>query len=164
MSTFLDLVDPDSEAVVSPPSTASEASVVPAAVNTGQLTREEQVDSYLREIENNILQKGLEQIEAGFSWPEIAEELDPKDESAIPADWVQKHGMKKAKELYRIARASTMSSKDAPVGLKQNVQVVTGIIKARAHEKTGPKILNMNLVEMPLIQINFPETEVKERK
>jgi hypothetical protein len=42
--------------------------------------------------------------------------------------------------------------------------VVTGIIKARAHEKTGPKILNMNLVEMPLIQINFPETEVKDRK
>ncbi len=42
--------------------------------------------------------------------------------------------------------------------------MATGIIKARAHEKSGPKILNMNLVEMPLVQINFPETEVKDRK
>lgn len=161
MSTLLDLLEEDSATAVSPPLPVVEASVVPAAVNTGQLTREEQIDSALRELENSILQKSLEQIEAGISWPKVAPELG--EEEDVPEEFKKRYG-DKALENYRVARANLMSAKNAPVGLKQNVAVATGIIKARAHEKSGPKILNMNLVEMPLVQINFPETEVKDRK
>ncbi len=59
MSTLLDLLeDSDSMTAVSPPPAVVEASVVPAVVNTGQLlTREEEIDSHLRELENSILMK-----------------------------------------------------------------------------------------------------------
>jgi hypothetical protein len=141
------------------------ASVVPSSGESGQaLTREELINEQLRELENELLAQSLEQIRDAQAWPEVAVELDPKDENEIPKDWVEKHGKKKAKEKFRVARASMMSQKDAPVGLKQNIQLATGIIKARAHEKTGPKILNINLVEMPHVTVQFPETEVKDRK
>lgn len=161
-----DLLEEDSAAGLSPPLPVAEASVVPAAVPTGQLqpTREELVNEQLRELENELLTQSLEQIRDAQAWPEVAKELDPKDESEIPEEWVRQHGKKKAKEKFRVARASLLSQKDAPVGLKQSVQVATGIIKARAHEKTGPKILNLQLVEMPQVIVQYPETEVKDRK
>lgn len=164
MTTFLDFIENEDSAAVSPPSVA-EASVVPAVETTGQLsTREEEINSQLRELENELLAQSLGQVRDGLAWPEVAKELDPKDETEIPEEWVQQLGKKKAREKFRVARANILPAKDAPMGLKQSVQLATGIIKARAHEKTGPKILNINLVEMPQMVVQYPETEVKDRK
>jgi hypothetical protein len=177
---ILDFLEEDSEdsAVVVPPSdvevvatplSAASKSVVPTPQSTGQLipapkstlTQEEQVQSALRELENEILQESLEHISHAQAWAEIAKELDPKDEAEIPEEWIAKYGEKVAKKRYRIARAATMKSADAPVALKENARVAIGILKARAHEKTGPRILNLSLVEMPNAIIQFPEQEVK---
>jgi len=167
MPSFLEFIEDSDSAAGSPPPVKGD--VAPVVQVTGHLlkpsevplTREEIINGQLRELENEILVQNLEQIQHAQSWPEVAKELDPKDEADIPEEWVKTHGKKKAKEKFRVARAAMMSQKEAPVGLKQAVQVATGIIKARSHEKTGPRILNLNLVEMPQVVIQYPETEVK---
>jgi hypothetical protein len=166
---FIEDSDSATAAAVPPSAAVVKGSVVPAVQATGHLvkpseaplTKEEIINGQLRELENEILVQNLEQIQHAQAWPEVAPELDPKDDSLIPEDWVKKHGPKKAKEKYRVARAALLPNKEAPVGLSQAVKVATGIIKARANEKSGPKILNLNLVEMPQVIIQYPETEVK---
>lgn len=152
--SFIDELE-DAPLVVPP----SDVEVVPAT--KAHLTHEEEVESNLRDMENTLLEQALTQIGASQKWPEIAKELDPKDEADIPEEWIAEFGKKKAKEMYRVARAAMMPNADAPIGLKQQVLLATGIIKARSGEKRGPKILNMTLVEMPNVQVVFPEKEVK---
>lgn len=172
--SFLDILEegsvvvpPNDVEVVYPPSSTSE-SVAPAQQITGprkgQLTKEEEIESNLREMENDLLAEAMKMIQASQQWPKIAKELDPKNPDDIPKEWVEKFGEQGAKEVYRVARAAMMNNADAPTGLKQQVLLATGIMKARAGEKRGPKILNLSLVEMPNVTVNFPETEVKDSK
>lgn len=170
MPSFLEFIDSDSATAAvgpSPPTTAVvKGDVAPVVQATGhlvskELTREEIINGQLRDLENEILVQSLEQIQHAQSWPEVAKELDPKDEADIPEDMVKKHGKEKAKKVFRVARAAMLPNKEAPVGLTLAAKVATGIIKARSNEKTGPKILNLNLVEMPQVVIQYPETEVK---
>lgn len=160
---ILDFLEEDSAASTSPPPLVEVlTSVVPAPQVTGQLlTREEQVDSHLRELENNLLENALTQLNAAQKWAEVLVELDPEDVKQIPQKWIDELGEEKAREQYRIARAASMPSAKAPAQVKENAKLAVGILKARAHEKTGPRILNLNLVEMPNVVLKFPEQEVK---
>ena len=57
-----------------------------------------------------------------------------------------------------------MSVKDAPVAIATATKVLTGIVRARATEKAGPKQLNLNMVSItaPLKQLEVIDIEGEE--
>lgn len=114
-----------------------------------QLTvRERQLD-YLRETEDQVYLEALEVVQGSMGMLEI----NPEDAKAIPECWkamVLSGEMTQHEALKRTRAASyaLMPGKDAPVGLKIAQDITTGIAKARAVEKGGPRSLNILMVKM----------------
>jgi hypothetical protein len=67
-----------------------------------------------------------------------------------------------AEKAYRLAAAGWMSAGDAPVGIKNAMNIAIGIMKANATEKGGTKVLNVGkvLIDSSLVP-NFEEREVE---
>jgi hypothetical protein len=97
--------------------------------------------SRLQEIQDQLLQQSLEVVQDAVKFSEIDE-----DAQAPPDAWVEELGMDRAMARLRMARAAWRNARDAPVGIKVAASVAVGIMKARATEKTAPKVLNVALV------------------
>lgn len=113
----------------------------------------------IRAVEEELLQETNTVVSAALDFAKI----DPESDSP-PSEWVERHGLEKATERFRTAKYALMSAKDAPVGLKIATQVHGGIIKARATEKSGTRIMNVTLVEMPVSTAAYPRKEIVEKK
>jgi hypothetical protein len=114
-----------------------------------------QIDK-VKKIEDGLLLKSMEVVDGVLDFYSI----DPEED--MPEWFEKKHG-KDAKRKWRLAVAGNKSAKEAPVAVKVSTQVAMGIVRARATEKSGPKILNIEKVQMvttPLM--NYPEQEVDE--
>jgi hypothetical protein len=108
-------------------------------------------------MEEELYQKALSISADAMCWAD----LDPAEKEP-PPEWIHELGPEAAARRFRVARAAWMSSRDAPIGLKLAHNAVVGIMKARAVEKQGPKILNATLVQMVGPLPEFPERLVKE--
>lgn len=89
-------------------------------------------------------------------------DIDPKDELP-PQEWMLQMGSEEAWKMFRIARASWINAKDAPVGLKISAQIVTGAMKAMAAENKNMRALNIQVVQIiapGTPEPSFPELEV----
>lgn len=108
----------------------------------------------LQEIQDSLLERSLGVVQDAMTFAEVKE-----DSEAPPPEWIDELGYERAWSRWRMAKAAWRNGRDAPVGLKVAAQVATGILKAKAQEKSGPKTLNVALVNWagPLPQ--FPEQD-----
>lgn len=113
----------------------------------------------LRSIEDELNLDAVDKLRGASFFSKI----DP-EETTPPRDWVKEIGKKAAEERLRLAKMALMPKKDVPYGLMLAESTHAGIVKARAIEKTGPRTLNMMLVQMPAAAVDYPRLEVEERK
>jgi hypothetical protein len=111
----------------------------------------------LRLLEDELYTGSLAVVGGTFDFAE----LDEKDLDKMPEGWIDSYGEKEAKKRHRIAKAGWMPNKEAPVALTLATKVLTGIVRARATEKAGPKQLNINMVSMtaPLEELEVLDVE-----
>ncbi len=133
--------------VIAPIVTSSSAALSPGSP-------EELAQQGLAAIEDSLFEQATEVISDALRFPEL-------DEGGMPPEWLERYGAKRAEKMARTAQMASMPSKDAPVGLQIAQKTHASIAKARAQAGTGPKTLNMTLVQMPGANVVFPEKELK---
>jgi len=78
-------------------------------------------------------------------------DLDPADPESVEA-FKHKHG----NEVYRLAMSAWLPNKDAPIGLKLNMDLATSLIKAAASKAPDQRPLNI------LVMINAGPVQLEE--
>ena len=122
-------------------------------------SRSEENGAELRSIEHELLVSGMGVVGGGIDFVH----LDPENPTVMPEGWEEEFGFEGARLRLRAAQAGLMSAKEAPVGMKMAMQVVTGIVKARAVEKTGARSLNVAVVKLTIRSpLPYEEVEVDE--
>lgn len=120
------------------------------------LSRQHHLDA----IDDELFEKHAEIVSAMAEWANI----DPASDE-VPPEWVAKMGLEKATKVWRIARASWESNKNAPVGLANSVKTHAGLSAARAkRQSTVPRNLNMQAVFITLPAGTFERIEPIEIK
>lgn len=95
----------------------------------------------LEEVENGIYVQNLDIVEGMTHCFEVTpEDTEP------PTEWVEKLGLERATVRFRIAKASWLAPKDAPVALTAANKIVTSLAKARATRDAGRQGLQLNVV------------------
>ena len=133
------------------------ASVVADALATvpqkKSVTRAREREERLKHIEDELLERNMNIVRDVAAFREI----DPTSDEP-PEAWVLEHGREEAIKRHRVARAAWMSQTEAPIAIRIAKDIAIGITKARAAEKTGPRQLNVQVVQMPsTINVNFGE-------
>lgn len=109
-------------------------------------------------IEEQIFDQSCQVVSAAMAFAD----LEP---SAIapPTEWIEIYGEQEAWRRFRIAMASWMSKKDAPMGISVAMQIHTGITTARARRgETGGRVLNVGVINITLPQRQYEEQEIIE--
>lgn len=139
----------------SPPETV--AVVVPAPAGLSSRKSEaELAQEGLKAIEDSLYEQSAEVISDALRFAEL-------DEGQPPPEWVEKFGAQRTEKMARTAQMASLPSKEAPVGLQIAQKTHAAISKARAAAGTGPKVLNMTLVQMPGANVVFPEKELPKK-
>lgn len=89
----------------------------------------------------SIVQPYMKFAELGFD--EVSGEVD-----SIPFEWEGLPEEEKRKKI-RLAKAGWMNSSDTPHAVKMAHATILGIIKAKATEQTGTKVLNIESITFP---------------
>lgn len=110
----------------------------------------------IRAIESALHETAASILAASMRAPEIK-----PDAEEPPPEWLAVMKPADADKAFRIAKAAWMSQKDAPVFLKTAQQFLSGSMKVRANENTGPKVLNATLVTVTAPPPVFPERVVR---
>ena len=143
------VVSSNSHAETVHPTVASSPTQV---VSKKKLSVEQQREQTLRSLEADLFLESMQIVADSFKFREI----EPNQKEP-PEEWVQELGYKKAKERLHSAQAGWMSKKDSPVAVQVAQAVVIGISRSRATEKSGPKTLNVQVVQMSAPLPQFPE-------
>lgn len=110
------------------------------------LARDEQKFEEMRRIEDELMQENLQIIRDVAK----ARDIDSDHKGlGVPEEWLQS-GMtrEQAAKTLRVAKASWLCAKEAPVFIATSKSIVLGIVKARAAEKAAPRSLNLTVVNM----------------
>ncbi len=110
-----------------------------------------------RELENELMKQGTEILADSLAWPEIG-----PDTTEPPAEWVTALGRKRAEQKLRVALASWMPTKEAPVGLKMAQATVLGIARLRAGDRETNQKLNVQIVQV-VESKSYEEMEVESK-
>jgi hypothetical protein len=111
--------------------------------------REELPKDLIRAAEDRVLKQSLDVLEGVISFAELGfDEKGQVDENQIPFAWHELSDAEKAKKI-RLARFGMMSTADIPHGAKLAHAAAIGIIKSRAQEKSGTRILNLEVSTFP---------------
>lgn len=103
----------------------------------------------LRVAEEKLFADSLAVIEPVMRFAELGfDEQGEVDMDAIPFDWECLPVQEKMKKI-RLAKAGWMPSGDIPHAIKIAHATIIGIIKARAQENSGTKILNIEAATFP---------------
>lgn len=98
----------------------------------------EKVEKRLERLVDQVFEENLDIVRGMAVAAEYDDDIDPAQISEEEAKrW---GGAQKARRAKRIARDSRMSTKDAPVYLKNAAAVVGAIYRAKAGEKGGPGV------------------------
>lgn len=117
----------------------------------------------LREIADGLFEANLRIMGDAASFRDI----DPT-RAEPPEEWVRELGLPEAAKRHRIAMASWMPSKDAPVGLANARAIVVGMMKSKAMENASPRTINVVAVQMTEPQLRralgdeFPVLDVED--
>lgn len=76
-----------------------------------------------------------------------AREIDPAADT-YPLEWLDEMSEVEAQRTFRLAQAAWCPPKTAPVLFKLSAQVATGILKAKAAERSEPRALNLQIIQM----------------
>lgn len=90
-------------------------------------------------------------------------EID-QDCTKPPDEWVQKLGARRAEQRLRIARASWMSPKEAPVGIMVAKAFAGMAIRAQAIQASGTPTLNVAVLQMSAPMPEFARKVLEEPK
>jgi hypothetical protein len=101
--------------------------------------------SRIRKLEDRVLEQAMVNLDGVQRFSEITGLEEEPSEA-----WVAEVGLEQARHRLRCAKYGLMSAKEAPVGIKVDMAVMSGIMKVRAAEKTGPRVMNAVLVQMPV--------------
>jgi len=111
--------------------------------------RDELPTDLLRAAEDRVLKQSLAVLEGIVDFAELGfDEKGQVDENQIPFAWHQLSDHEKARKI-RLARFGMMPSADIPHGAKVAHAAAIGIIKARATEKSGTRVLNLEVSSFP---------------
>lgn len=113
--------------------------------------RAETHQANFRKIEDELFQDAAAVIRGGLRAIDL--ETEAEGPLRIPPEWIQQFGDKEAKRMFRAAKYALNNAREAPVLLKIASDTFSGIAKARATEKSGPKTLNMVVAEMPSVDL-----------
>jgi hypothetical protein len=103
----------------------------------------------LRAAEDKLFSDCLEIVETSLDFAELGfDENGQVDESSIPDEWKRMTTREKEKRL-RLAKANWMPSAEVPHGIKMAHATMMGIIKARAQQESGTKVLHIENASFP---------------
>jgi hypothetical protein len=103
----------------------------------------------LRASEDKLLAQSIEIIESSLDFAALG--FDSKgelDEGQLPAEWLFLSPEAKARKI-RLAKYACLPSADVPYGVKLAHATMIGIMKARATENSGTKVLNLEVSTFP---------------
>ncbi len=122
----------------------------PATLELRSATEEQRAaQGRLRTLRDSIYEGSMKLVHDVLHMREIEVDKDGKFPDDPPEAWVEECGEKEAQNRYRIAKASWLNSRAAPVGLTIAQKVVAGISKAEATENSPVPTLNAMLVFAP---------------
>ena len=151
-----ELDSPDNEPVKVEvvPAKASETAVKPRR----PLSTEERMAERLHDVESEIFLASMTTVRDGLRFRDI-------DPSAVspPRAWIDEIGEEEAWRRFRMAIAAWQPGKNAPAGLSMAKDIMVGIAKARASEKSSDRPLNVAVqVAVPMSVYKYPTREVEE--
>lgn len=111
---------------------------------------------HLQQLQDQLLQRSLQVLDASVRFAEVE-----ADTTEPPAAWVDELGEVGAQLRLRVARASWMSVKESPVGIKVAANLAVGILRAKAVENAAPRILHLEVVQMTAPMPQFVEQEIE---
>jgi hypothetical protein len=89
-------------------------------------------------------------------------DIEP-DQETPPQEWVDELGIVAARRRLRVARASLMSLKDAPIGLSAAKSIVSSLAKARAVRDVGRGGMQLNVMAIfPTRETVYEELVVRD--
>jgi hypothetical protein len=109
----------------------------------------------IRSLEEEIHEESADVIRDALAFADI-----PPDAEEPPYEWVKELGMERAWKRFRTVKYALCNLKEAPVALRIAKDTLVGMAKARASEKSGPRTLNMVVVQMTGTLPQFGEVEV----
>lgn len=111
--------------------------------------RDELPKDLLRAAEDRVLKQSLDIVEGLIDFSALGfDEKGQVDENQLPFEWSLLSDAEKARKI-RLARYGCLPSADIPHGAKLAHATAMGIIKARAQEKGGTKVLNLEISSFP---------------
>lgn len=103
----------------------------------------------LRAAEDRLLNKCLDIVETSLDFDKLGFDADGQvDEEGLPGEWLMLSPAEKARKI-RLAKYNCLPSKDVPHGIKVAHDTLVGIIKARAQEASGTRVLNLEVSQFP---------------
>lgn len=103
----------------------------------------------LRAAEDRLLATCIETIEGVLDFSTLGyDKKGQLDENQLPFEWGLLTPEQKARKI-RLAQYGCMSSKNVPYGVKVAEATLMGIMKSRATENSGTKILNLEVSTFP---------------
>ncbi len=113
----------------------------------------------IKAAEDRVLAQSLDILEGLMDFSLVGlDESGRVDEKSIPFEWRLLSDHEKARKM-RLAHFGMLPSADIPHGAKLAHATAMGIIKARAHEKSGPKTLNLEVSTFPTLAPLEPEKD-----
>jgi len=113
----------------------------------------------IKAAEDRVLAQSLDILEGLMDFSVLGyDDKGQVDENSIPFEWRLLTDHERARKM-RLARFGALPSADIPHGAKLAHATAMGIIKARAHEKSGAKTLNLEVSTFPALAPLEPEKE-----
>ena len=142
----------------------SSKSVVPSVPLGGSMITqepkvsvEEKRERRIKSIESSLLEESMVVVRDSLKAFELPEGDEP------PQECVDDIGYEAALVRLRTARAALLSKKEAPVAFDMAKTISMAIIRARAAEKTGPRVLNVQMVRIEAAGLpQFAEIDLTE--
>ena len=101
----------------------------------------------LEELENDIYSGNLKIVHAMTRFAEVTPDMEGPTQ-----EWIDELGLEEATRQFRIAKASWMAPKDAPVALTAANKIVTNLAKARATRDAGRQGQTLNVLAVFPVQ------------
>src|SRR6476620_7257658 len=102
----------------------------------------------IKAAENKLFTDALEIIQPYMKFAELGFDEISGEVDSIPFEWEGLPEEEKKKKI-RLAKAGWMNSSDTPHAVKMAHATIIGIIKAKATEQTGTKVLNIESITFP---------------
>jgi hypothetical protein len=118
-------------------------------------------ENLLKELQEEIFRSSLEVGVDTMHFRDVDPQAEKPEDDPQFREWRNLYGHRKALRKWKVARAGWLPKKDAPVGITEGTSMAVGIMKARAVEKGGTRVLNVGTVNMYAEIPTLPEKEVE---